>query len=397
MGKGIFSRDAVLVLAACFCFMSCHTMIIPVLAGFTGSLGGSSLLMGTIVGITNLVSIGFRIVSGPVADKVAKKNLSLWGAVMMCAGCTACALTQGTGLLLAARIVHGIGFACCSLGLSTWFSMLLPREKLGSGMGIYGTVQAVALAVAPSMGISLERWLGYRPVFWGAVISAVLIIMLSLAVRDRGKRAEDRGKRAESQAATENKPEGKRKFRIVETGVIPIALIVMLFTIPYTATQSFLVSIIKRDGLDVHAELFFATYAIALVCMRMGFRNYFDKVPYRRFLAICTSSAVVSMLLLGFAGHNIGLAGAAIFMAGGFGIICSESQATAMAMTDNTKRGLANNTYLIGLDSGMALGPIVGGFLYGHVPAEFFYPCLMVTAVLSTIVYIMGKRKLGVV
>lgn len=76
--------------------------------------GGSSLLMGTIVGITNLVSIGFRIVSGPVADRVAKKNLSLWGAVMMCAGCMACALTQGTGLLLAARIVHGIGFACCS-------------------------------------------------------------------------------------------------------------------------------------------------------------------------------------------------------------------------------------------------------------------------------------------
>ena len=80
-------------------------------------------------------------------------------------------------------------------------------------------------------------------------------------------------------------------------------------------------------------------------------------------------------------------------MAGGFGIICSESQATAMAMTDNTKRGLANNTYLIGLDSGMALGPIVGGFLYGHVPAEFFYPCLMITAVLSTIVYIRDCRK----
>lgn len=117
-----------------------------------------------------------------------------------------------------------------------------------------------------------------------------------------------------------------------------------------------------------------------------------------RFAACCKNRPRNRIrLLLGFAGHNIGLAGAAIFMAGGFGIICSESQATAMAMTDNTKRGLANNTYLIGLDSGMALGPIVGGFLYGHVPAEFFYPCLMITAVLSTIVYIMGKRKLGVV
>ena len=323
------------MLAACFCFMACHTMIIPVLAGFTGSLGGSGLLMGTIVGITNLVSIGFRIVSGPIADRVPKKSLSLSGAVMMGIGCTACALTQGTGLLLAARIVHGIGFACCSLGLSTWFSMLLPREKLGSGMGIYGTVQAVALAVAPSMGISLERWLGYRPVFWGAVISALMIIML------------------------------------------------------------FLVSIIKRDGLDVHAELFFATYAIALVCMRMGFRNYFDKVPYRRFLAICTASAVVSMLLLDFAGHNLSLIGAAVCMAGGFGIICSESQSTAMAMVDNTRRSLANNTYLIGLDSGMALGPMIGGFLYGHVAAQYFYPCLMTTAVLSTTVYFIWKKNVS--
>ena len=160
---------------------------------------------------------------------------------------------------------------------------------------------------------------------------------------------------AESQAATENKPEGKRKFRIVETGVIPIAL----------------------------------------VCMRMGFRNYFDKVPYRRFLAICTASAVVSMLLLDFAGHNLNLVGAAVCMAGGFGIICSESQATAMAMVDNTRRSLANNTYLIGLDSGMALGPMIGGFLYGHVAAQYFYPCLIATAVLSTTVYFIWKKNMS--
>ena len=251
-------------------------------------------------------------------------------------------------------------------------------------MGIYGTVQAVALAVAPSLGISVERWLGYRPVFWGAVISAALIVALSLAVREKGERV----------AARSGRGEGNR-FRLVEPSVIPIALIVTLFTIPYTATQSFLVPIIKREGLAAHAELFFATYAIALVCMRVGFRNYFDRVPYRRFLAVCTGSAAVSMLLLNFAGHNPGLAGAAVCMAGGFGIMCSESQATAMAMVDNTKRGLANSTYLIGLDSGMALGPMVGGLLYGHAAAEYFYPWLMTTTVLIGAVYLAGRKRLS--
>ena len=386
MGKGIFSKDAVLVLAACFCFMSCHTMVIPVLAGFTGSLGGSGLLMGTVVGMTNLVSIGFRVMSGGLVDRVAKGRLSLWGAALMLAGCAGCALAQGTGVLLAARVAHGVGFACCSVGLSTWFSTLVPKERLGAGMGIFGTVQAVALAVAPSLGISMERWLGYRPVFGGAVAAAALIIALSLAVGDKGERVRPSALRGE-----------RKGWRVVEPGVIPIALIVMLFTIPYTATQSFLVPIIKRAGTAVHAELFFATYAVALVFLRVGFRNYFDRVPYRRFLAICAGSAVASMLLLNFAGNNACLMAAAVCMAGGFGIICSESQATAMAMTGNERRGLANNTYLIGLDSGMALGPMIGGALYGHAAPEYFYPWLMGTAVLIVAVYLASKRRLGII
>ena len=119
------------------------------------------------------------------------------------------------------------------------------------------------------------------------------------------------------------------------------------------------------------------------------------QVICRRFLAICTASAVVSMLLLDFAGHNLSLIGAAVCMAGGFGIICSESQSTTMAMVDNTRRSLANNTYLIGLDSGMALGPMIGGFLYGHVAAQYFYPCLMTTAVLSTTVYFIWKKNVS--
>ncbi len=384
MEKNIFSKDTVLVLAACFCFMSCHTMIIPILAGFTGNLGGSGLLMGTVVGITNLVSIGFRIVSGPMVDRVTKRQLSQWGAALMLAGCLGCALTVNTWLLLAARIVHGIGFACCSVGLSTWFSMLIPKEKIGSGMGIYGTVQAVALAVAPSLGINLERAMGFRPVFWGAVISAALIIALTMAVGHKGERTD-----------TAHTAGQRDRLRLLETSVIPIALIVTLFTIPYTATQSFLVQIVRQTGAAMHPELFFAAYAIALVCMRVGFRNYFDRVPYRRFMALCTISATVSMLLLGTGGNNLTLIAAAVCMAGGFGIMCSESQATAMTMVDNSKRGLANNTYLIGLDCGMALGPMTGGLLYSHAQVQYFYPWLMITAVLGAVVYLIGRKRLS--
>lgn len=188
---------------------------------------------------------------------------------------------------------------------------------------------------------------------------------------------------------------GRGGFRVVVWRVVPVAVIVMLFTVPYTATQSFLVSIVKRTGSGLHAEWFFATYALTLMGLRVGLRNCFDRVPYRRFLGVCTGCALVSMGLLGWGGSDVALCAAAVCMAGGFGIMCSESQATAMAMMPTRERGLANSTYLIGLDGGMALGPMVGGALFGHVALGWFYPVLMGTAVLVGLVYAVCRGVLG--
>lgn len=66
-------------------------------------------------------------------------------------------------------------------------------------------------------------------------------------------------------------------------------------------------------------------------------------------------------------------------MAGGYGIMCSVCQSTAILLAGPERRGLANSTYYIGLDSGMTLGPMIGGFLYGNVPLNLFYPALLVT------------------
>lgn len=74
---------------------------------------------------------------------------------------------------------------------------------------------------------------------------------------------------------------------------------------------------------------------------------------------------------------------AAAFMAGGYGIMCSVSQSTAMLLADKEQRGLANSTYYIGLDLGMTLGPAIGGMLYGHVPIALFYPVLLITLPLA--------------
>ena len=93
--------------------------------------------------------------------------------------------------------------------------------------------------------------------------------------------------------------------------------------------------------------------------------------------------------------NNFQMVMASIFMAGGYGLMCSICQSTAILMAGVERRGLANSTYYVGLDLGMAIGPIIGGYLYGNIPLNLFYPCLMVTLPMIVAVYWIFLKKKG--
>ena len=358
-------RDIALILAASFCYMACPMLVTPLITGFAGSLGAGGTVMGVVGGLMNLCSLVCRPIAGNMADRISKYKLSLIGAVLMSAACIGYMQAAGTSALMLARIMHGVGFSCCSVCMSTWMAGLLPEDRIGSGMGIYGTMNALSMAVAPSLGIMLYQRLGYRAAFALAAVFPAITALLIQFVRDRGQPPASGIVR--------------QKSELVERNVIPVALIVTLFTIPYCATQSFLVRYVEVRALPVTVSLFFPLYAAALFIMRIVLKNYFDKLPFDTFMRISAASALGAMLCLTVMHGNVLLILAAVLMAGGYGINCSVSQSASILLARKGREGLANSTYYLGLDLGMALGPILGGQLYEHLNIAWFYPLLMVT------------------
>ena len=72
--------------------------------------------------------------------------------------------------------------------------------------------------------------------------------------------------------------------------------------------------------------------------------------------------------------------------------MCSVCQSTAILLAGKEHRGLANSTYYIGLDLGMTLGPVIGGFLYGNVPLHLFYPIMLFTIPLELIIWFLAHK-----
>ena len=392
--ESIYTKNIILILIASFFFMFSPMLTTPLIAGYAEELGAGALLMGMIGGLMNLCSLCCRPFAGNLADILSKYHLTTIGASLSSLALVIYVLAPSSNWIIVGRLIHGVGYSFCSVCMSTWMSNMLPLDKVGTGMGLYGTMNALGMAIAPSVGIALYQRFGYRASFLFALAATLGIIVIIQFITDKGD--PKRKLRSEAAAGTTDAVES-RKFSLefVDVKVLPLAAIIMLFTIPYYATQSFLVSYCEARELNVTYSLFFPIYAGALFVLRMSMKSLFDQVPFRYFLGGSVICAALSISLLGIMNNNIYMVLASIFMAGGYGLMCSICQSTAILMTGVERRGLANSTYYVGLDLGMAIGPIIGGYLYGNIPLNLFYPCLMVTLPMIVAVYWIFLKKKG--
>lgn len=277
-------RDFRLLLAATFFYGTGPTAVVPLIAGYAGELGASGVFMGIAGGLMNIVSLASRPFVGNLADRVGKRRLTICGGALMVLAGLAYTLAYLPWMVLAARVFHGIGFACCSVSLSTWISNLLPRDRVASGVGLYGMMTAVGMAIGPAAGIWLYQHAGYHVAFLVAAALMAGMVVLSFCVRDEGLVVDD----------------GARKghFRLIEWRVVPVTLVAMLFAIPYVATQAFIVPVAEAEGVTAPVALYFPIYAIVLVVLRLGLRRCFDRLPFYVFLFASLVCAALSLLCL---------------------------------------------------------------------------------------------------
>lgn len=380
----IYSKNVILVLTASFFYMASPMLVTPLITGFTESIGASAAMMGLVGGMMNFVSLFCRPIAGNLADRISKYKLSFAGAVLMTIACIGYICAPNAAAVVAARIVNGFGFACCSVCMATWMSNMLPKEKIGSGMGFYGTMNALAMAAAPAVGVSVCQKFGYRVSFVIALVFSVAVMVVIQFIGDKGE---------PEKPSVSGNPEHSH-IQLIDVEVVPIALIIMLFAIPYCATQSFLVTYAQTRGLGVMVSMFFPAYAVVLIVLRLSLRHLFDQLPFHRFLVAGVTSEAIAILLLTIMNNNVIMILASCFLAGGYGVMSSVCQSTAILLAGKNRRGLANSTYYIGLDLGMTLGPFIGGILYGALDMKWFYPVLMITMPLACAVYWFGRKML---
>ncbi|GAA3379043.1 MDR family MFS transporter [Streptomyces racemochromogenes] len=162
------------------------TIVSNALPQIISDLGGTQSSYTWVVTAALLSMTAATPLWGKLSDLFSKKLLVQISLVIYVLGSVVAGMSQNTGMLIACRVVQGIGVGGLSaLAQIVMAAMISPRER-GRYSGYLGAVFAVATVGGPLLGgvITDTDWLGWRWCFYvGVPFAVIALIVLQKTLR----------------------------------------------------------------------------------------------------------------------------------------------------------------------------------------------------------------------
>ncbi len=351
----------------------------PLVSGYAVSLGASVPVAGFLAGLLATSALVIRPISGVVSDYASKKVLLVASSALFCMGAFGCALFRSVPALGICLALQGFAFAFKSTIVVSLVPLIVPHARVGAAVGWMGLAYTAAVAVGPAVGSEVKATWGYAVSF--AASGALLAGALVLALQFRVPGGEGDGIRGSMPGCARQRFSLRTYFYLPAA---PLALVAGMLMVAQGTTSSFILLASELRGVQA-ASLYFACYAMATLGARPLAGRASDAWGVRCVTLPMIAVAALGMLLLAAFDSVAGVVIGGICMGIGQGSAYASIQAESVRNVPEAMLGRSANTFFIGPDLGMGLGPIAGGaVLQTWGPsAMFFFNAAMALAALA--------------
>ena len=168
------------LLLALFVGLLSSTIVANALPTITSKLGGTQSQYTWVVTAALLAATAATPIWGKLADLFSKKLLVQLAIIVFVIGSALCGLTQSMGMLIAFRVIQGVGMGGLQALAQVVIGAMIPPRERGKYSGYLGAVMAVATVGGPLLGgvIVDTSWLGWRWTFYVCVPVALVALGL---------------------------------------------------------------------------------------------------------------------------------------------------------------------------------------------------------------------------
>ena len=376
----LFNRNFIL---ACLCnltFSMAGHMLIPVLPLYlTAELGASTSMTGIIVSIFAISALVMRPFAGYLVDFFQRRSVFLLTAipfVFCAAGYTVIASLAGIAVL---RLFHGATFSANQTLVTTLAVDAIPVNKLGTGIGIYGILATVSMALGPMFGLMLQVH-SYGMTFLGGAVAAMVSLALGMSIKMRPVVVEGS---TQKRLALEN---------FIFFKALWLAFALMLTTFSFGLVINYISLFAREKCMDSVVGLFFMFFAAGMFVSRIIGSPFIDRGYFLRAIIPGKAAIVVAFYFFVNSTAPFELYLAASFMGIGYGIISPTYQTRLLQLADEDKKGMANSTFFLTWDVGIGLAMLTGGFIADHTSLAVMFETGAVMVVLSALYLFFATR-----
>ncbi len=363
----------------------------PITASYAVSLGASVALAGFIAGLLATAAMAIRPISGSLSDVFSKKNLLVAASAIFAVSALGCATATTTLALAIWCAMQGFAFAFKSTLVISMASLVVPKGSLGSGVGWLSIAYTLACALGPAIGSSLGSSLGYSSVY---VLSACLLIVgffLAIAF----KAPEPASGRKDVHRRIGNFANLFKPSKMFYGPAVAYSVVAGLMMIAQGTNNTFLV-LMGEQGSIQGAPFYFVVYSVVTLASKPLAGRVSDRYGVSVVVVPALVVAMAGMVQLSVFHSALSVCVAAACMAVGQASAYAAVQAESVRGVDERKLGRAANTFYIGPDIGMGLGPVLGGFVLQTwgAPATFAFNAIAILlSLLAFLAYRAARRS----
>lgn len=359
----LFTRDFVLVSIANL-FQGMSFFLFIHLPRFLADMGADEVMIGLLIGITALASIGIRPIVGRAMDTRGRRPVILAGGTVNLVVTLAYLTVSTIGpWLYLVRVIHGVAEAAMFTSLFTYGADVVPESRRTEGLAIFGVSGLLPIALGGLIGdVILLNW-GFDLLFFAAAAFGLAALLIALLLPERAP-------------ATTDAPPRRGFFTSVALPELrPIWWIVGMFSFVLTAYFTFLRTFIDETGVGT-VGLFFAMYAGTAIVLRLFLGWLPDRVGQRRVLLPALVILAFGFFVLAGASTATEVAMAGVLCGTGHGFAFPILFSMAVTRAPVADRGSVVAFFTALFDIGtLVAGPILGFVIIQRGYSTMFVLC----------------------
>jgi EmrB/QacA subfamily drug resistance transporter len=165
-----------------FMIMLDNTVVNVALPSIQRDLGVGLAELEWIVTGYALTFAALMLTGGKLADLLGRRLIFVVGLALFTGASLACGLADSGEMLIAARIVQGVGAALMNPATLSIIAATFPPNERGLAIGIWAGVSALALAIGPLVGGLITEHVSWHWIFFVNVPVGIVGIAVSLLV-----------------------------------------------------------------------------------------------------------------------------------------------------------------------------------------------------------------------